>query len=217
MGTDTGSDPEGLGLDQYWRRRVIALGGMVGVVGFFVWACAGGGGERKQPLKNAAVASPSVSGASPSIPVATPTVTVTAQATPSPAKEDGDACERDNVVIDMTSTRETFAKDEMPQFRLTVVNTGEYACTFDVGSRSLNVRVTSGAARVWSASGCDQGTGSSIQMLRRGIPYVGTVTWDRKLTSGQCRGDREPARPGTYVAAVKADKIKVRKQIFRLR
>ncbi|MFI0452298.1 hypothetical protein [Actinomadura sp. 6N118] len=220
MGTDTGRDPEVWGLDQYWRRRIIVLGAVLGTVGMGAWACTAGDGEQKQPVKNAAAAmgsaSPSASAAISSLPAATPTVTVTAKVAPA-APKDGDACEKNDVVINMTSARETYAKNEMPQFQLTVVNTGGHACTFDVGSKSLDVRVTSGGDRVWSASMCEQGSGSSIQMLRRGIPYVSTVTWDRKRASGQCRGKRETARPGTYVASVKADKIKVTKQVFRLR
>ncbi|MEU5876884.1 hypothetical protein [Spirillospora sp. NPDC047279] len=225
MGTDTERDPEGLGLDQYWRRRVIALGGVLGTVGLVAWACTAGGGEQKQPLKNAAAvgsASPSASpsAAVPSLPAATPTVTVTAKVTTTPTapKKDGDACEEGDVVVNMTMTRDTYAKGDMPQVQLTVVNTGGRACTFDVGSRSLDVRVTSGSDRVWSSAACDQGSGSSIQMLRRGIPYVGTVTWDRKRSTGKCEGRRVGALPGTYVASIKAaDKIKVKRQVFRLR
>ncbi|GAA2607076.1 hypothetical protein SMC26_18165 [Actinomadura fulvescens] len=214
MGTDTGREPEGWGLDQYWRRRIFVLGGALGAVGLLAWACTAGGDGDKQPAKSAAVASPSASAAVSSLPAATPTVTVTAKVTPE-GSEDGDACEPEAVVINLTATRETFGKDEAPQFQVTAVNTGEHACTFDVGSKSLDVRVTSGGDRVWSMSACEQGSGSSIQMLRRGIPYVTTVTWDRK--AGDCRGRRQPVRPGTYAADVKAGKLKGKKQVFELR
>ncbi|MFC6879750.1 MULTISPECIES: hypothetical protein [Actinomadura] len=219
MGADTGRDPGGL--DQYWRRRAIALGGVIGAVGLLAWACAGDGGEEGKPLRNAAAtAGPSPSGVP--IPSAMPTVTVTATAkvtaTPKPAQKPGDACDARDVVVTMAATRETYAAGEQPQFRLTAVNTGGRACTFDVGPRSLDVRVTSGSDRVWSSAQCDRGDGSSIQMLRRGIPYAATITWDRKRGSGRCQGKRLPVRPGTYVAKVHSpDKIKVRKQIFSLR
>ncbi len=49
------------------------------------------------------------------------------------------------------------------------------------------------------------------ETLRRGIPYVDTVTWDRERG---CKGNTQ-ARPGTYVADLKGTKVK--KQIFRLR
>ncbi|KAB2351100.1 hypothetical protein F8566_07405 [Actinomadura rudentiformis] len=199
---------------------MIVLGAVLGTVGLGAWACTAGEGGQKQSVKNAVAAvgsgSPSAGAAISSLPAAAPTVTVTAKVTPETSK-DGDACEKNDVVVNMTSARETYAKNEMPQFQLTVVNTGDHACTFDVGSKSLDVRVTSGGDRIWSVSACEQGGGSSIQMLRRGIPYVRTVTWDRKRADGRCRGKREAARPGTYVASVKADRIKVTRQVFRLR
>ncbi|MBO2451511.1 hypothetical protein J4573_30775 [Actinomadura barringtoniae] len=223
MGSDTGRDPESFGLDQYWRRRVVALGGVIGTVGLVAWACTAGGGEDKkqqQPLKNAAAVGSSSPGV-PSVPAATPTVTVTATAKvtqpATAAKKDGDACEPGAVVVNMTSSAETYTKGQMPQFQLTAVNTGGRACTFDVGAKSLDLRITSGSDRVWSRSQCDTGTGSSIQMLKRGIPFAGTVTWDRRRANGQCRGKRDTVRPGTYVAQVKADHVKVKKQVFRLR
>ncbi|HEY7487880.1 MAG TPA: hypothetical protein VH912_25740 [Streptosporangiaceae bacterium] len=39
---------------------------------------------------------------------------------------------------------------------------------------------------------------------------IGLLAW-------ACSGHRSAARPGTYVAAVKVGKIKVNKQVFRLR
>ncbi|WP_433329724.1 hypothetical protein [Spirillospora sp. CA-294931] len=205
-----------MGIDQYWRRRAIALTGVLGAVGLLAWACASGG-EEKKPLKNAAsVASPSASGI-PSAPTAMPTVTVTATAkvTAAPPKKDGDACEPDAVVVNMAVSRTQYAPGEMPQFQLTAVNTGERACTFDVGPKALDIRVTSGSDRVWSSAECDGGTGSSIQMLRRGIPYVGVVTWDRKRSTERCQGKRTTVRPGTYVVTLKGTKVK--KQVFTLR
>ncbi|MFC9971380.1 hypothetical protein ACFVH6_10845 [Spirillospora sp. NPDC127200] len=218
MAADTEREQDGLAMDPYWRRRAVALGGLLGVVGLMAWACTAGGGDDKQPVRNAAAvgtASPSGS----ALPSAMPTVTVTAQvtATPEPVKKDGDACESRDVVVNAATTRDVYGKGEDPQMNITVVNTGTRACTMDVGPDALDVRITSGSDRVWSSARCARGGGSSIQLLRRGIPYVGTVTWDRLRSGDDCRGRRAKALPGTYVATVKSDDFKIKKQVFTLR
>ncbi|MFC5184255.1 hypothetical protein [Actinomadura harenae] len=229
MDADTERDPEEeWGIDQYWRRRAMALAGVLGVVGLTAWACGAfggaGGDAKKAPTQSvagvgSAVPSPS---ATPGVPVPAPTVTVTRTpkggASPKAvAHKDGDACEARDVVVNFASDGDTFARDERPSFRLTVVNTGQNACRYDVGTSSLDVRITSGADKVWAASVCDGGSGSSVRTLRRGIPYVTTLTWDRKRSGADCSGKRDKARPGTYVAALKADHVKPQKQVFHLR
>jgi hypothetical protein len=139
-----------------------------------------------------------------------PTVTVTATATPRPVPvRDGGPCDGDDLVVNMSAQQSTYSGSERPEFRVTVVYTGQGACKFD--TRSLDVRITSGSDRIWSSAGCRRGTAAK-ETLRRGIPYVDTVVWDR--TRG-CKGNAV-ARPGTYVARLKGATTGG-KQIFRLR
>lgn len=208
----------------YWRRRAIALTAVLATVGVVVWACSSDGGGKKRPIRNAGAVStttPTPARSSGGIPSAMPTITVTATTkvtvTPSVTREDGDACEPGDVVINLAASKETYTAKEWPQLGLTVVNTGERACTFDVGPKALETRITSGSDRVWSSAHCATGTGSSIQMLRRGIPYLATVGWDRKRSADGCPAKRPGAGPGTYVASVKSGDIKVKRQVFRLR
>ncbi|RFU41290.1 hypothetical protein DZF91_12595 [Actinomadura logoneensis] len=228
MDADTERDPEEeWGLDQYWRRRAIALAGVLGVVGLTAWACGvfGDGGDdgRRPPVQSmagAGAAVPSLAATS-TVPAPTPTVTVTktAKATPrpKPSRKDGDACDPRDVVVNMAANGDTFPRGARPAFRLTVVNTGKRPCGYDVGTGRLDVRITSGPDRVWAASACDGGSGSSVQTLRRGIPYVTTVTWDRRRSGSDCTGQRDKALPGTYVAVLKAAGVKPQKQVFHLR
>jgi hypothetical protein len=146
-------------------------------------------------------------------------VTVTAKVTvrPSTARRSGDACAPDDVVVNLASKADHYEGKAQPQFLVSVVNTGRRACTFGVGPRDLEVRITSGPDRVWSSADCARADGTSIQLLRRGIPYAATITWDRRRSSDGCDGVRSPARPGTYVVGVKADDLKPQRQVFRLR
>ncbi|WUI00066.1 hypothetical protein OHR68_42425 [Spirillospora sp. NBC_00431] len=210
MGANTGRNADGSRLDQYWRRRAVALLCVLGAVALLAWACTGdGGGSEGQgdegPVRNAGV----VDSASPeSPPTSMPTVTVTTTTTPEPDRaDDGGPCHEDDLVVSVSASRDSYAGRARPEFRVTVVNMGEGACVFDKGG--LDVRVTSGADRIWSSAECRRR--ASKTTLKRGVPLVHTVTWNR--TRGCENGT--PARPGTYVADLKAHKVK--KQIFHLR
>jgi hypothetical protein len=231
MDPDTEGSGEG---DAYWRRRVIALGGVLASVGLLAWACSGSDGKKSQPIRNAAaIATASAtasragggtagSGAPNASPGVVPTVTVTATAkvtvVPAVPRKAGDACDPADVVVNLVEVKDTFARKEHPQFRLSVVNTGQRACTLGVGPRELEILIGSGGDRVWSSARCATGSGSSIQLLQRGIPYVTGVEWDRTRSSVVgCSGHRDRALPGTYRAIAREGKIRSRRQVFRLR
>ncbi|GAA1794709.1 hypothetical protein [Actinomadura chokoriensis] len=191
-------------MDQYWRRRAMALVGVLGAVGLLAWACAGTG--EGEPVRNAKAAE---SASPPPPPTAMPTVTITTTTTPEPEPaDDGGPCDAEDLVVNMSAADTTYTGSERPEFRVTVVNTGNGKCTFDTGS--LDVRITSGSDRIWSSAECRHGNAPK-ETLRRGIPYVDTITWDR---ARGCKG-KTKARPGTYVADLKG--MKTKERIFRLR
>ncbi|HEX6471992.1 MAG TPA: hypothetical protein VF069_23055 [Streptosporangiaceae bacterium] len=222
MGVDTGGNRGADAAEAYWRRRAIALGGVLAMVGLVAWACAGGGDRSaaRRPVDAAALSTPSAHTLPTVLPTAT--VTVTARTTvrttvrPVPRKKAGDGCEPRDLVVGLVTTKTVYAGKERPTFRLTAVNTGRRPCTFGVGPKELEVRVSSGPDRVWTSARCARGSGSSIRLLRRGLPYIVTVVWDRRR-SGDCAGRRAAARPGTYVVTVRAGKVRVRGQVFGLR
>jgi hypothetical protein len=220
LGTERSSHEESA--EAYWRRRAVALTGVLATVGLVAWGCSGdGGGGRDRSIHNAAGLSTPTPASTVSVPVATPTVTVTATAKvtlrPSAPVKSGDACAPEDVVVNLDSKADAYRGKAQPQFLVSVVNTGKRPCTFGVGPKELELRVTSGPDRVWSSAHCARGDGSSIRLLKRGIPYAETVTWDRKRSTSGCDGGRSLARPGTYVVAVQADRQKPEREVFRLR
>ncbi|SEG28783.1 hypothetical protein SAMN04489712_104238 [Thermomonospora echinospora] len=226
----------------YWRRRALVLAGLLAVVGLLVWTC-GGGDDRRSGVAGAAGTPSPSSSPEPSgrIPVAAPTVTVTATAktaatptptakttTKAPAKaqtgaaprkdipKDKDACERGDVVAGFSMDGDDYARGTLPQFRVSVVNTGERTCAFRTDPRALRILITSGQDRIWSSDHCVRGAGAPVR-LRRGVPQVRTVTWDRRRSAEGCPRLRPAARPGTYVAELRGDGVKTRRLVFRLR
>lgn len=222
MDTGTDSDVDGM-VDDYWRRRVIVLGGLLALVGLLAWACSGGDDAERRPAAGAATESASPASPTPT-PSVLPTVTVTKRVTvtPSPVRKDGDACDKADVVVDLRTDTETYGGGRRPELRLSVVNTGERSCTFDVGPGGLRVEISSGSDRVWTSAHCPSGSSSSIQLLRRGVPHLTTITWDRRRSSADCGADRPAALPGTYTVLAESsgrrrDRVASERTVFRLR
>jgi hypothetical protein len=202
-------------VEAYWRRRVYVLAGGITLIGLVAWACSGSGHKRSTAQVRNAAATMSPPAAAPA-PVATPAATVTVTATPTaapPAKRRaGDQCDAQDVVVGITPNGTVFTGKQHPRFSLSVVNTGARTCTFDAGPKALLIRISSGTDRVWSSAQCVTGIGANVQLLRRGVPYLATLDWDRKRCT---TGDH--ASPGTYVISVGAPGIKTQREVFRLR
>lgn len=204
-----------------WRRRVLALGGVLVLVALFAWACSGANGDEDP----AAQASPTPTPSPTRSVRPTVTVTVTAAApgaaasanpsgpapdgsTPAPsasAKPEhhrpGDPCAPGDVVLTMWPDDTTYRSGDLPRFTYTAVNTGRRTCTFDVGAKALRLVVRSGHDRVWSNADCTHAA-HRRQKLARGVPVHRTVTWHRKRSFPDCRGHHPAARTGTYAVSL---------------
>ena len=231
-------DPDPEDPATYWRRRVFALGGVLAVVALLAWACSGSGGDDDKQQAAVQSARPSAS------PMATVTVTVTPtpsasassgtpspsgsaspsasgsaspSGSPSPAKlGPGDPCGTGDVVVTSDLGGETYHSGHQPTFTYTLVNTGKRTCTYDVGPRGLELRVTSGHDRIWSSGDCAKGVSDS-KRLKRGVPYTRTVTWNRTRSTPACDRTHKKALPGTYVVKLRGDHVKTRSHVFYLR
>ncbi|WP_283139205.1 hypothetical protein [Rhizohabitans arisaemae] len=213
------------GPETYWRRRAVALIVVLVVVAVIAWACSGSSEERSpssagsSALPTPVALDPAAVAAAPT-PVPTVTVTTVAKPTaaPSPAaKAPGDVCDPKNVVVSLIGSGTTYPDGMLPRFILTVVNTGEQACSMDVGPRAVELLITSGRDRIWSSADCVSGEGASLRKFARGVPYVRVVDWDRRRSAQDCRRERAEALPGTYVAVVRAGQHRTGKSVFLLR
>ncbi|MFF0250098.1 hypothetical protein [Streptosporangium sandarakinum] len=216
----------GIGADVYWRRRVVALIGVLVVVAVVAWACSSSKPER--PRKEGSADRPAGPDA---VSAALPTVTVTASSgTPSPPSPSpspspsssadgrpGGSCSPADLVLSVRGTGEIYGPGVQPKFLLTLVNTGQTPCRADVGPRAMEVRITSGADRVWSSADCVSGGADDFHRLERGVPYVREVVWDRRRSGADCAIEGAAARPGTYVAAVGTPSLKGDRAVFHLR
>jgi hypothetical protein len=226
------SDLEIEGPEVYWRRRMAVLIGILVVVAVVAWACSslGSGPERASSAQTAASPAPdpllSALQATPT-PLLSPSPSPSgkkgkdakekAERKPAAKRRPGEPCLRSDLVLDLRARGEVHLGTSRPQFMLTLVNTGRVMCTFDVGTRTMEILISSGPDRIWSSSDCTSGDGMDVQRLERGIPYVRLIQWDRHRSARDCRADRPRAKPGTYVATVRHPDIKSPKAVFSLR
>ncbi|GHE38883.1 hypothetical protein GCM10017673_46580 [Streptosporangium violaceochromogenes] len=225
-----------IGVDVYWRRRMAALVGVLVVVAVVAWACSATGPDGESKVDAQASASPTPDPLLALLPTttATPAPAVAPQAAPKAAPADrtaspaptrpvarprrpGDVCDPADLVLNMQGLGEVYTGDNRPRFVLTLVNVSKVMCTTDVGPRTLEVRITSGADRVWSSADCISGETENLHRLEQGIPYVRQIEWDRRRSGGDCAARRAVARNGTYVATVHSPRLKSRRAVFHLR
>ncbi|MGP3958310.1 hypothetical protein ACTWPT_20060 [Nonomuraea sp. 3N208] len=223
-------DPDtmrGDGGDVYWRRRMSVLVAVLVVVAVVAWACSSGGSgpQRTSSAQSSPSATPTadpllaglrtlaMGTASPS-PTPSPT-------TPTPVarpKRPGEPCAEEDLVLSLQGGKDQiYAAGVEPGFVVTLVNTGPVMCTADVGPRAMEIRVTSGADRIWSTADCVSGVATDIKQLRRGVPYVRSLSWDRRRSSADCRSTPAAALPGTYVVTARLGKLRTTKGVFHLR
>jgi hypothetical protein len=80
-----------------------------------------------------------------------------------------------------------------------IANKGRVACTRDVGQPAREIRVTSGADRVWSSDDCSTGGSANVVTLQPGAaPLTFSVTWARKRSVPGCKPGQRDVAPGTY-------------------
>lgn len=220
-------DMEPIGADVYWRRRITVLTGVLVVVAIIVWACSRAGDDSERPAQQerertaasrslAMAVAERTGGPAPAYGEAAAQPALPSPR-PSPTRRPGDPCRRGDLVLALQSERRSYSGRERPVFLLTLVNTGRVECTVDVGPRALAVRITSGTDRVWSTADCVSGDGTDRRKLKRGVPYIRVIEWDRRRSPDDCRDRRPLARPGSYLATAYADGVRSAQAPFRLR
>lgn len=203
----------------YWRRRALLLVPLV-VLLLLLRSCAGGSGgpSRSSSVTTAPTPTPTAS-SSPAPPAPRPTAATTAPASAAPTQAAAaSACADSALRLVVTTDASTYPVGAYPRFTLTVTNTGPTACTRDLGSKAVSLRVVSGPARTWDSDDCASGNGSSPTRLAPGAPWlVDTLTWSGKRSSPGCPTPREQATAGTYQVFGTVGTLTSPRVVFRFR
>jgi hypothetical protein len=190
----------------YWTRRLL----VVAVVFALVFGIArllgssGSGAPQARPVGAAASTSNPAPGSM--TPQATPgaaSLGATGGAvkgkTPSPtplASPSGPCSDSD--VVATPSVKGTAYAGHSVVFTMTLTTLTSPACTWDVSSRALVVKVTSGIDRIWSTQECSGAIPKQSVVVRKDHPVEVSVAWNGQRSDRDCTRSTAWAEPGYY-------------------
>ncbi len=226
-------EPRGpLPTEIYWRRRGLALGIAVVVIGIaaaivvaFVSHSAGAKpasvdkpasaqGAQGQPNSPAPQAPPPAGpdGNAPAAPAqgqSPETATPTAAVAPPPVLKEGDDCPDSTLAVKgLTNAPQYFIGDQ-PKFTMVVTNIGLVACKRDVGAAVLAAYVYSlDNKRLWSNLDCAPSNETLVKTFTPGEQVTTAVTWTGMGSAPHCPLPRPAIGPGTYNLVVQLGNLR---------
>lgn len=195
----------------YWFRRLLVLGlafGMVFGIGRLLGGQPGGTDAPSVRPAAASAASPTAgltasagptptAGVAPSVTPQEPVRTTTPLAVPT-----GPCLDRD-VRVMPTVGRDAIAGSDIT-ITLSLTTFTAPACTWEVSSRSVVLRLTSGSDRIWSTQDCPSAVPTQPVVLRRDQATTVDVVWSGQRSDGECSRTTPWAQPGYYHASAAA-------------
>lgn len=222
-------EPRGpLPTEIYWRRRGLALGIAVIVIGIvvatiiaFMGNNAGAkpasvskpGSAQNTPAASAPQAPPP--GQEGATPLPAPqgqnpeSATPTAAVQPPPVLKEGDDCPDSTLAVKgLTNAPQYFIGDQ-PKFTMVVTNIGLVACKRDVGAAVLAAYVyTLDNKRLWSNLDCAPSNETLVKTFTPGEQVTTAVTWTGMGSAPHCPLPRPAIGPGTYNLVVQLGNLR---------
>ena len=203
----------------YWRRRITVVAGILLFL-FVLRACAFGGDGKKQP-STTSTTPVSTAGTTPGAATSPkPAASATSRpATSAPASvvppDPSTPCAKSAIKVTAAANAGSFAAGVEPELTLTVTNTGQTACTRDLGPAQTELRVTSGPDRIWSSDDCAATAAANPTVLKPDETKTFKVTWKR-TRSKPCDGTKPAALAGNYRVFGRVGDITSAPDAFRL-
>lgn len=212
----------------YWRRRALALGVavlVIGIVAAIVTVVVLNTRSTEQPTANEspapagqAAAPTPLPGENPDIksPIQPPaqqapppTATPTAAVVPPPILREGDDCPDSTLAVKGITNQPQFIVGDQPKFTMVVTNIGLVACQRDVGAAVLAAYVyTLDNQRLWSNLDCAPSNETLIKTFQPGEQVTTEVTWTGMGSAPNCPLPRQPIGPGTYNLVVQLGNLR---------
>ena len=194
----------------YWRRRALALGIavlVIGVIAAIVAVVVMNSTSSEQPTANDSAAdqagppgeNPEVSSPIQPGEQGPPAATPTAAVVPPPILQEGDDCPDSALAVKGITNVPQYVIGAQPKFTMVVTNIGLVACKRDVGAAVLAAYVYSlDNQRLWSNLDCAPSNETLIRMFQPGEQVTTEVTWTGMGSAPNCPLPRQPIGPGTY-------------------
>jgi len=223
-------EPRGpLPTEIYWRRRGLALGIAVVVIGIVVATVIAfmGNSAGTKPANADKTNSAQSKNGSPAPQAPAPagqgdgasavpqpgqnpeTPTPTAAVQPPPVLKQGDDCPDSTLAVKgLTNAPQYFIGDQ-PKFTMVVTNIGLVACKRDVGAAVLAAYVYSlDNKRLWSNLDCAPSNETLIKTFTPGEQVTTAVTWTGMGSAPHCPLPRPAIGPGTYNLVVQLGNLR---------
>lgn len=220
-------EPQGpLPTQIYWRRRALALGLgvlVIGVIAAIVAVVVMNSTSSEQPTANEssnqeAAAPTPLPGENPEVksPVQPPaqdapppTPTPTAAVVPPPILQEGDDCPDSTLAVKGITNVPQYVVGDQPKFTMVVTNIGLVACQRDVGAAVLAAYVYSlDNQRLWSNLDCAPSNETLIKTFQPGEQVTTEVTWTGMSSAPNCPLPRQPIGAGTYNLVVQLGNLR---------
>jgi hypothetical protein len=222
-------EPRGpLPTEIYWRRRGLALGIAVVVIGVVIAtiiafmshstgakpATAGKPSTAESKPAAPAAQAPPQAGPEGVTPVAPPgqnpeSPTPTAAVQPPPVLKEGDDCPDSTLAVKgLTNAPQYFIGDQ-PKFTMVVTNIGLVSCKRDVGAAVLAAYVYSlDNKRLWSNLDCAPSNETLVKTFTPGEQVTTAVTWTGMGSAPHCPLPRPAIGAGTYNLVVQLGNLR---------
>ncbi|HUC56547.1 MAG TPA: hypothetical protein VMA95_04045 [Streptosporangiaceae bacterium] len=125
-------------------------------------------------------------------------------------------CARRNIVLSIFTGQTQFGPGQTPAFDVNVVSTQIPECTFNIGSQHLALVIREGPALIWNSADCAAGAGELDAALKRGVPTVLAISWNRQTSAPGCSVRTTRVPPGVYTAYATEGDITSQPVTFRL-
>jgi hypothetical protein len=129
----------------------------------------------------------------------------------------GGVCPARDIVLTLAVSKPAYGPGVHPKFQIDIVSTAPADCTFSTGRESLRVLITGGSRATWDSGACLHGATAHVEDLRRGVPSVISIGWDRHLRTGVCTTAEVAAAPGWYEAMAVSGTVTSPAKAFELR
>jgi hypothetical protein len=174
------------------------------------------------PVSSAPTASPAAtpSASASATPTASPSASASsraAQAKPKKAAATGPvACPAADLLLTVTPRAASFGTKVTPAFQVDIVSTDTSPCNLDIGPAALRLEVLHGSTVAYNSAVCLNGAKRHVVSLRRGVPVVMSMSWDKHETVTGCVSTVAAATNRTYSAMIVAGGAQSPRAAFRL-
>lgn len=171
----------------YWRRRLLLLALVIGLVWIATKVLGGGGDPEAEPKATAtATASPTPAAAAPTEGVLSVKLTSATR-----------SCDPEKVRVTPTVRAGQFTKEPV-KIGLVVSSTEKGACTLTPSAADLLVVISANKVAVWDSTVCKTSLLTTPVAISPGWATLAQATWSGRGSGSKCSSKEGFATPGTY-------------------